>query len=247
MQAIQRSQLGAEMAGMAGMVGMEKAVAGVRLQRAGVRAMPVRGRNGGDSVVRDCGSVVVRSSLAASEAFGVSFGGGLGARSSGGDVRVRAATGESDGVKWWEKDGGPNFHDVHSTQEFVDALASAGDKLVVVEFYASWCGSCRALFPKLCKLAAEHLDVEFLKVNFEENKPMCKSLNIKVLPYFHLYRGAEGRVDGFSCSLSKLQKLRDAIAQHNTDRCSIGPPAGAGNIFSSSGNDQAAAAAASSS
>jgi thiol-disulfide isomerase/thioredoxin len=161
-------------------------------------------------------------------------------------VRVGAGKADSDGVRWWEKDGGPNFHDVHSTQEFVDALSNAGEKLVVVEFYASWCGSCRALYPKLCKLAAEHLDVEFMKVNFEENKPMCKSLNIRVLPYFHFYRGAEGRLDAFSCSLAKLQKIREAIAQHNTARCSIGPPVGAGNIFSTAPNDQAAAATASS-
>ena len=200
-------------------------------------------------VQRASGAGGVRSSVVPSDRR---EGSGAGVRArpwrgAGRGVRVRAATGDSDGVKWWERDGGPNFHDVHSTQEFVDALASAGDKLVVVEFYATWCGSCRALYPKLCKLAAEHLDVEFIKVNFEENKPMCKSLNIKVLPYFHFYRGAEGRVDGFSCSLSKFQKLRDAIAQHNTDRCSIGPPIGAGNIFSSSGNDQTAAASASSS
>jgi len=143
-----------------------------------------------------------------------------------GVVRVQAAstaTSSSDGVKWWEKDGGPNFRDVHSTQEFVDALANAGEKLVVVEFYASWCGSCRALYPKLCKLAAEHPDIEFLKVNFDENKPMCKSLNIKVLPFFQFYRGADGKLEEFSCSLSKLQKIRDAIAAHGQ---SISPPVG---------------------
>ena len=76
---------------------------------------------------------------------------------------------------------------------------------------------------------------------------MCKSLGIKVLPYFHFYRGAEGRLEAFSCSLSKLQKLRDAIAQHNTDRCSIGPPVGVGNIFLTNQNDNAAAVATSSS
>jgi thioredoxin 1 len=47
----------------------------------------------------------------------------------------------------------------------------------------------------------------FLKVNFAENKSMCKSLSIKVLPFFHFYRGAEGRIDGFSCSLSKVLSL----------------------------------------
>jgi hypothetical protein len=57
---------------------------------------------------------------------------------------------------------------------------------------------------QLCKLAAENPDVEFLKVNFDENKPMCKSLNIKFLPYFYFYRGAEGCLEGFSCSLAKV-------------------------------------------
>lgn len=58
---------------------------------------------------------------------------------------------------------------------------------------------------QLCQLAAEHPDIEFLKVNFDENKAMCKSLNVKVLPFFHFYRGADGRLDSFSCSLSKVR------------------------------------------
>eukprot|EP00850_Spirogloea_muscicola_P016165 SM000129S26152 [mRNA] locus=s129:341651:343211:+ [translate_table: standard] len=136
----------------------------------------------------------------------------------------------NDGVRWWEKDGGPNFHDVRSTAEFVEALAAAGDRLVLVEFFATWCGSCRALYPKLVKLAQEHPDVEFLKVNFDENKPMCKSLNIKVLPYFHFYRGADGQLEAFSASLTKLQKIKDALATHTTDRCSLGPPRGIGDL-----------------
>lgn len=121
----------------------------------------------------------------------------------------------------------------------------AGDKLVISEFYGTWCGSCRALYPKLCKIAAEHPDIVFLKINFDENKPMCKSLNIKVLPYFHFYRGAQGRIESFSCSLAKFQKLRDAIALHNTARCSLGPPLGVGDIDllgSSSTTDKPAAA-----
>lgn len=39
--------------------------------------------------------------------------------------------------------------DIHSTQEFLGALSQAGDKLVIVEFYGTWCASCRALFPKV--------------------------------------------------------------------------------------------------
>jgi len=60
-----------------------------------------------------------------------------------------ADTESSEQPKWWEKDAGPNMIDIHSTVEFLDALRDAGDRLVVVEFYGTWCGSCRALFPRV--------------------------------------------------------------------------------------------------
>ncbi|CAL0324266.1 unnamed protein product [Lupinus luteus] len=144
--------------------------------------------------------------------------------------KVCATDAETTGQpKWWEKNAS-NMTDIHSTQEFLAALSQAGDRLVIVEFYGTWCASCRALFPKLCRIAEEHPDIVFLKVNFDENKPMCKSLNVRVLPYFHFYRGAEGQLESFSCSLAKFQKIKDAIEKHNTARCSIGPPKGVGDL-----------------
>lgn len=144
--------------------------------------------------------------------------------------KVHATVAENGQPKWWEKTAGPNMIDIHSTQEFLSALSQAADRLVIVEFYGTWCASCRALFPKLCRTAEEHPEILFLKVNFDENKPMCKSLNVKVLPYFHFYRGADGQLESFSCSLAKFQKIKDAIEMHNTDRCSIGPPKGVGDL-----------------
>ncbi|CAI0628325.1 unnamed protein product [Linum tenue] len=145
-------------------------------------------------------------------------------------LKVHATIAETDQPKWWERNAGPNMVDIHSTPEFLSALSEAGDRLVIVEFYGTWCASCRALFPKLCKTAEEHPEILFLKVNFDENKPMCKSLNVKVLPFFHFYRGSEGQLESFSCSLVKFQKIKDAIAKHNTERCSIGPPKGVGEL-----------------
>ncbi|KAK2398103.1 atypical CYS HIS rich thioredoxin [Trifolium repens] len=144
--------------------------------------------------------------------------------------KVCATIAETGQPKWWEKNA-PNMIDIHSTQEFLNALSQAEDRLVIVEFYGTWCASCRALFPKLCKTAEENPEIVFLKVNFDENKPMCKSLNVKVLPYFHFYRGAEGQLESFSCSLAKFQKIKDAIQTHSTARCSIGPPKGIGDLL----------------
>ncbi|KAF3439591.1 hypothetical protein FNV43_RR17869 [Rhamnella rubrinervis] len=143
--------------------------------------------------------------------------------------KMHATVAQTEQPKWWEKNAS-NMIDIHSTQEFLNALSQAGDRLVVVEFYGTWCASCRALFPKLCRTAEEHPEIVFLKVNFDENKLMCKTMNVKVLPYFHFYRGADGQLEAFSCSLAKFQKIKDAIQTHNTDRCSIGPPRGVGDL-----------------
>nr|GMC65417.1 thioredoxin-like 2, chloroplastic [Ipomoea batatas] len=68
---------------------------------------------------------------------------------------VHATLAQAQAPKWWERNAGPNMIDIHSTQEFLDALSQAGDRLVIVEFYATWCASCKALFPKVsfCSLS----------------------------------------------------------------------------------------------
>lgn len=67
-------------------------------------------------------------------------------------LQVNAAVAETEQPKWWEKNVGPNMIDIHSTEEFLSALSQAGDKLVIVEFYGTWCASCRALFPKVIRI-----------------------------------------------------------------------------------------------
>ncbi|KAJ7534745.1 hypothetical protein O6H91_12G002000 [Diphasiastrum complanatum] len=121
--------------------------------------------------------------------------------------------------RWWEKSGGPNMVDIHSSEELLEALVTASNKLVVVEYYATWCAACRALYPEVCNLAVQHKEVQFLNVNATENMQLCKAFKVKVFPLFQFYRGPDGLLDSFSCTLSKLHKLRHAIAKHNTDRC----------------------------
>lgn len=43
-----------------------------------------------------------------------------------------------------------------------------------------WCGSCKALYPKLCQLSADNPDIILLKVEFDSNKQLAKALDVKV-------------------------------------------------------------------
>ncbi|CAH8386644.1 unnamed protein product [Eruca vesicaria subsp. sativa] len=128
--------------------------------------------------------------------------------------------------KWWEKGLQENMREISSAQELVDSLTDAGDKLVVVDFFSPGCGGCKALHPKMCQLAEQNPDVQFLQVNYEEHKSMCYSLGVHVLPFFRFYRGAQGRVCSFSCTNATIKKFRDALAKHSPDRCSLGPTKG---------------------
>eukprot|EP00250_Pteridium_aquilinum_P008554 c18032_g1_i1 orf=574-1200(+) len=119
-------------------------------------------------------------------------------------VQVNAVVGYPASMAWWKKGNEPNMREINSAQEFVEAIAQAGDKLVLVDFYSVGCRSCKAVHPKICQIAADNPDIDVLKVNFYDNNALCRSLKVSILPFFQFYQGKEGLVDAFSCSLTKV-------------------------------------------
>ncbi|CAL9225657.1 unnamed protein product [Arabidopsis halleri] len=118
------------------------------------------------------------------------------------------------------------MREISSSQDLVDSLTNAGDKLVVVDLFPPGCCGCKALHPKKYQLAEMNPDVQFVQVKYEEHKSMCYSFGVHVLPFFRFYRGSQGRVCSFSCTNATIKKFRDALAKHGPDRCSLGPTKG---------------------
>ncbi len=58
---------------------------------------------------------------------------------------------------------------------------------VVIDFYAQWCGICKALAPKVEEIAKHNPKYKFCKVDVEKCPEIAKKLGIVNLPTFVMY------------------------------------------------------------
>jgi thioredoxin 1 len=72
-----------------------------------------------------------------------------------------------------------------------EVLRSA--KAVVVDFWAPWCGPCKAIEPALVELAGTTENVEFVKLDIDENPRTADTYGVLSLPTVMLFAGGELR------------------------------------------------------
>lgn len=78
------------------------------------------------------------------------------------------------------------------TDASFEADVLKASKPVLVDFWAEWCGPCRALTPELEKLAAAHEDkIEVVKVNVDENPGIAAKYGITSIPAVFAFKDGE--------------------------------------------------------
>lgn len=104
-----------------------------------------------------------------------------------------------------------------------------GNEIVLVDFWASWCGPCRMFAPVFEEASEKHLDVVFAKVDTESEQQLAGQFGIMSVPTLMAFRdqvilySQPGALPASSLEdlISKLQELdmdevRRQIAEHDT-------------------------------
>ena len=83
-------------------------------------------------------------------------------------------------------------HTVDATDATFDDEVLDADVPVLVDFWAAWCGPCRAIAPHLDKLAGENQGtLKVVKVDAQNNMATARRFSVSNLPTFVLFRNGE--------------------------------------------------------
>ncbi|MDR3285417.1 MAG: thioredoxin [Holosporales bacterium] len=63
--------------------------------------------------------------------------------------------------------------------------------IVLVDFFADWCGPCRMLMPIIEELAEKNESIKFAKINVDESKELAEKFDIRNLPTLIMFNNGK--------------------------------------------------------
>jgi thioredoxin len=87
--------------------------------------------------------------------------------------------------------GGDSIRTITSSGEFAAVLESNPGKLVVVDYFATWCGPCQTIKPVYHQLAVDTPEAIFLSVDVDENEDLALEYGVNAMPTFHFLKDGQ--------------------------------------------------------
>jgi thioredoxin 1 len=87
-------------------------------------------------------------------------------------------------------------------------------EILLVDFWAPWCGPCKMVAPTLNEIAETETDITIGKVNVDHNQDLAKKYKVRNIPTMLIFKnGVEvGRIVGVKTKKAILNEVRNAAA-----------------------------------
>ncbi|KAL2349311.1 hypothetical protein Fmac_003311 [Flemingia macrophylla] len=99
-----------------------------------------------------------------------------------------------------------SFHSTAKWKAHFDASKET-DKLMVIDFTATWCGPCKYMDPIIKEFAAKYTDVEFIKIDVDELMEVAQAFQVQAMPTFILIKKGKVVEKVVGAKKEELQKL----------------------------------------
>ncbi|KAI0277597.1 thioredoxin [Russula aff. rugulosa BPL654] len=94
---------------------------------------------------------------------------------------------------------------INSKEEFGSIINSG--KVVVIDFWATWCGPCRFISPVLEKMSETNTGIEFRKVDVDEQPDISQEVGIRAMPTFIVFKDGKKINELVGANQAGLQAL----------------------------------------
>ncbi|THX10835.1 hypothetical protein D6D13_05161 [Aureobasidium pullulans] len=101
-------------------------------------------------------------------------------------------------------------HNLQAKADFDSARAETGT-LMVVDFFATWCGPCKAIAPQVVKMSSTYPSARFYKIDVDEVPEVAQELSIRAMPTFVLFKDGQEVATVVGANPTALEA---AIKQH---------------------------------